>query len=224
MNTPAYIHSAQSRTARSLPQRMAPGFTLVELLVTIAVAALLLAAAVPTLSGVAKSIRLSAASNAFVSGLYLARSRGDQAQWPGGAVQVRGRRGLRRSTGGWEQGWIVFHDANNNGRADGREPVIRREAAPGREPAPERQPERVALCVVHADRRDQADRRRLPGRHAHGVPVFGGSRRGAGDRPECGRPPAGAQRSTVGHAAVDSAYRRTSSTSVLNSSMSSKLR
>lgn len=128
MNTPAYIHSAQSRTARSLPQRMAPGFTLVELLVTIAIAALLLAAAIPTLSGVAKSIRLSAASNTFVSGLYLARL--EAIKRNGRVVLCKSADGVGcASTGGWEQGWMVFHDTNNNGARDGSEPVIRRESA-----------------------------------------------------------------------------------------------
>ena len=121
MNPPAYIHSAQSRTARSLPQRTAPGFTLVELLVTIAIAALLLAAAIPTLSGVAKSIRLSAASNTFVSGLYLARC--EAIKRNGRVVLCKSADGVCcASTGGWEQGWMVFHDSNNNGVRDGSEP------------------------------------------------------------------------------------------------------
>lgn len=129
MNTPAaFIRPALSRTARSLLRRPAQGFTLVELLVTLAVSALLLAVAVPSTAVIVKSVRLSSASNVFLSGLYLAR--GEAIKRNARVVLCKSLDGVACAmVGGWEQGWIVFHDANNNGLRDANELVIRREAS-----------------------------------------------------------------------------------------------
>lgn len=117
----------QSRAARSLPQPRCGGFTLVELLVTIALIGALLSIAVPSLASMGKSVKLSSASNLFVSGLFFARSE---------AIKRNIRVVLCKSAdgencaaiGGWEQGWIVFDDTNNNGQRDGAEAVLQREA------------------------------------------------------------------------------------------------
>jgi len=118
----------QFRTARSLPQHLARGFTLIEMLIVVAVTAVLMSIAVPSMDATIRSIRLTSASNVFVSGLHLARSE---------AIKRNGRVVLCKSadgavcsaSGGWEQGWIIFHDANNNGVHDSTETIIQREAA-----------------------------------------------------------------------------------------------
>ena len=105
------------------------GFTLLELMVTVAVAALLLAIGVPTFQSMVRNNRIAAHTNDFMSSLNLARSEANK----------RGRRVVlcksdktdniaactaannccTTSTGNWEQGWIVFVDADNNAN-DGR--------------------------------------------------------------------------------------------------------
>ena len=50
------------------------GFTLIEMMVVLAVMSILLSLAVPAMSGVVMSIRLTAATNSFLSNLWLARS------------------------------------------------------------------------------------------------------------------------------------------------------
>lgn len=90
------------------------GFTLVELLVSMAVLAVLLGIAVPSFQAVVASSQLSSRTNDLVGALSLARSE---------AI----RRGVRvtlckssdgascASTGDWDQGWITFVDTTRSG-------------------------------------------------------------------------------------------------------------
>ena len=119
------------RTTTPLPLHRSPpacasGFTLLEMLIVLAISALLLSVAVPSLSSIIDSIKLSSATNVFLSGLHLARSE---------AIKRNSRVVLCKTSdgvscavaGGWEQGWIVFHDANNNGTRESSERLIQRE-------------------------------------------------------------------------------------------------
>lgn len=104
------------------------GFTLIELMVVVAVAALLQSLAAPAFTGMVNSMRLTAAVNSLFSSLLLARSE---------AIKRNARAVLCKSTsgeacitsGGWEQGWIVFHDANNNARRDAGEAIVSHQQA-----------------------------------------------------------------------------------------------
>jgi type IV fimbrial biogenesis protein FimT len=104
------------------------GTTLLELLAVLAVSAILLALAVPSLAAFTRNGQMSSASNALISSLQLTRSeaikRGSQ------AVMCPSATGSScASTGGWDQGWLVFHDANNNAGVDAGEAVILTRAA-----------------------------------------------------------------------------------------------
>ena len=101
------------------------GFTLVELLVALTIAALLLTISVPSMSRMLHSARLTDASNALLSSLQLARSeaikRNDR------VTVCKSADGLSCTfAGGWEQGWIVFHDANHDGERNPEERIIER--------------------------------------------------------------------------------------------------
>src|SRR5512143_2198746 len=99
------------------------GATLLELAVVLAVAAILMVLAIPGLGSLQHASRLAAASNMLVSSLHLTRSE---------AIKRRARTVMCPSAtgtacadgGGWHQGWLVFHDANNNAALDETETLI----------------------------------------------------------------------------------------------------
>ncbi|MCY7319315.1 MAG: GspH/FimT family pseudopilin [Ramlibacter sp.] len=107
------------------PRRRDAGFSLIELLLVVAVAAVLLGLSAPSFSRLLHSTRVSDASNALLSSLFLARSE---------AIKRNSRVTLCKSAtgtscataGGWEQGWIVFHDTDQDGFRDAGETIIER--------------------------------------------------------------------------------------------------
>ncbi len=104
------------------------GVTLVEVLVSLALMATLTTLGAQAMSNALDSMRLTSGVNTFFSSLVFARSE---------AVKRSSRVVLCKSpagsecvlTGGWDQGWIVFHDANNNAAIDAGEVLLLREPA-----------------------------------------------------------------------------------------------
>jgi type IV fimbrial biogenesis protein FimT len=105
-----------------IPQQ---GFTLVEVLTVIAIAGILLGVAAPGLRQAADALRLRAATSQLLSELNHARA---EAIRRNARVVVCKSRDLETCAeqGEWDQGWIVFHDVNNNAVRDAGEAVIRR--------------------------------------------------------------------------------------------------
>ncbi len=102
------------------------GFSLVELLVALAVLTLSMTFAVPALGSMVDSMRLTTLANRMLSELQM--TRGEAIKRNGRAVLCKSADGAScAATGGWEQGWISFHDANNNGLHDPSETVVYRE-------------------------------------------------------------------------------------------------
>jgi len=100
------------------------GLTLIELMMAIAIAAILLAVAAPSFQQALNGNRLGSAANELASAINLARAE---------AVRQNRRAVLCRSTDDsacdgtasrWP-GWIVFVDADNDGVRDAGEPVIK---------------------------------------------------------------------------------------------------
>jgi type IV fimbrial biogenesis protein FimT len=86
------------------------GFTLIELMVTIALAAIILTQAVPSFSALVQNNRLISQKNEFISTLNLARS---EALKRGTRITVCASTDQATcDTTDWEQGWIVFSDRN----------------------------------------------------------------------------------------------------------------
>lgn len=99
------------------------GATLLELMVVLAVAAILLAIGVPGFASLIHSSRLSGVTNELLSSLHLARS--EAIKRNARTVMCPSATGTSCSaSGGWHQGWMVFHDANNNASVDVGEAVI----------------------------------------------------------------------------------------------------
>jgi type IV fimbrial biogenesis protein FimT len=105
--------------------RRSRGFTLTELMVTLGIASTLLSMGVSTVGDLVHGLRLSGLSNDVLQQLQLARSE---------AIKRNGRMALCKSAdgehcferGGWEQGWILFQDVNNNGTRESHEAVMQR--------------------------------------------------------------------------------------------------
>lgn len=87
------------------------GFTLIELMLAVAIAGILLAVGVPSFAEAVKESRISSQYNAMVGSLYLARS--EAVKGPG-QVTVCPRKTKGADTCGsktdWENGWLVFID------------------------------------------------------------------------------------------------------------------
>jgi type IV fimbrial biogenesis protein FimT len=108
----------------------AAGFTLIELMIVIAVASILAGSAIPSMKSMLRSVRLSSATNDFVGALTLTRS--EAIIHHGRAVMCKSQDGGScAASGGWEQGWIIFHDADGDGIRDASEPIVTRQQALG---------------------------------------------------------------------------------------------
>ena len=101
-----------------LPRR-APqlGLTLTEAAAALAVASTLVGAALPSMSALLDGQRLGAGATELVAGLHLARAEAIARAEP---VVIAARDGRD-----WSSGWRTFVDANDNGRLDTGEPVLR---------------------------------------------------------------------------------------------------
>ncbi len=104
------------------------GFTLIELMVVLVVAAVLQSLAAPAVSAMLDSVRVTSAVNSLFSSFLLARS--EAIKRNAHAVVCKSDSGETCATGGgWEQGWIVFHDVNKNARRDPGEARLSRQSA-----------------------------------------------------------------------------------------------
>lgn len=99
------------------------GASLIELMVTIVIAAILASYAIPSLGGFTKRQQQITAINALLSSLYLARS--EAIKRNGDVMLCKSSNGLQCvRSGEWEQGWIMFADGNGNRLRDSTETLI----------------------------------------------------------------------------------------------------
>ena len=99
------------------------GFTLTEMLATLAIGATLLALGIPSMAGVANSTRVSSASSDLVASLMLTRNEAIKRHVR--VVMCKSADGQAcTSLGSWQQGWIVFVDSNGDGERAPTEPLI----------------------------------------------------------------------------------------------------
>lgn len=98
--------------------RTANGFTLVELMVTIAVVAILAAIALPSFSTSIRNTRLASATNEFIAAVNLARSEAVRSNRTG---QVCASPDGASCGTDWSQGWIVWADADADNTPDAGE-------------------------------------------------------------------------------------------------------
>lgn len=107
------------------------GFTLIEAMVVIAIVAILTTLAAPSFKNLIQSNAVSGNVNSFMADMRFSRS---EAIRRGGAVVMcrsnspettQSCDGNTGATTGWQTGWIVFDDLNDDGIHDSNEPVLR---------------------------------------------------------------------------------------------------
>lgn len=112
------------------------GFTMVELLVVVAILAILTTVAAPSFVQQIRAASMTSGVNTFLSDMRYGR--GEAVRRGGGVVMCRSDdpeavaptcgSGSGPGGNGWVSGWIIFHDLNNNGSKDASEPLLRVQA------------------------------------------------------------------------------------------------
>lgn len=109
------------------------GFTLFELMITLAIAAIITAIALPGFVGSIRNNRLTTTNNEFIATLNLARS---EAIKRGVSISIRkvddDSATKLSNSANWEDGWDIFTDADNDGKFEAGDTLIRTyQAIPG---------------------------------------------------------------------------------------------
>jgi len=101
------------------------GFTLIEMMMTLSIAAILLTVAVPSYNTFTKNSKLTKQLNLLAASVSMAR--GEAAKRSARVVMCQSSDPTDSNTycsGGWSNGWIVFVDADNENDYDAGEVVI----------------------------------------------------------------------------------------------------
>jgi type IV fimbrial biogenesis protein FimT len=102
----------------------AAGMTFIELLIVITLIAILLTLAIPSFEAILTGSRFSSSANSYLATLHMARSEATKRN--ARVALCKTSDGASCTTAGrWDQGWIVFHDVNNNAQTDLGETILR---------------------------------------------------------------------------------------------------
>lgn len=97
---------------------MAKGFTLIELMITIALVAIILGLGVPYFRTTITENRLAAETNNFIASINYARSAAAKYNQSVTMCISSGGDACLDSAIGWEEGWIIFNDLDRDGVLD----------------------------------------------------------------------------------------------------------
>lgn len=104
------------------------GLTLIELMITLAILAIVASIAVPSLSRLLAETRISSKSNVLMGHVQYARH--SAVALRSHVVACPSRDQVSCNAGNrWDEGWIIFIDRNNDGHADHPDDVLRVVAA-----------------------------------------------------------------------------------------------
>ncbi len=105
------------------------GFTLIELVITLAIVAILVGVVAPSFSSFMQQSRLSSQMNNLVASIHMARAEAATRRMI--VTMCASSDGATCNTQNWEAGWIIFTDDTNNGNGilDGADELVRYQEA-----------------------------------------------------------------------------------------------
>lgn len=106
------------------------GFTLIELIITLALAAIILTFAVPNMRSVIQNNRFATQANDFIADLSYARSEAIRRRTPVSVCKTANPTSATpvcdgNVNNGWQEGRVIFVDANGNGAIDPGDTLLR---------------------------------------------------------------------------------------------------
>jgi len=104
------------------------GWTLIELMIVVAIGSLMLAAALPQYRDWIATHQLANVAEQLAGSMNLARAEAIKRGYRVNLCRTLDRRHCS-NTAGWENGWLVFVDANRDGEKNDDEPLLRAESA-----------------------------------------------------------------------------------------------
>ena len=119
-----FVFQPSAVLAMRYSKRTTGGFTLIELMVTLAIAAVLLVVGVPSFVSFQRNSQLTSLTNSLVAAIYAAR----------GEAMKTGLNAFVVPTGNgaaWTAGWIVFVDKDRDGSfSESADTIVQTQAAP----------------------------------------------------------------------------------------------
>ncbi len=105
---------------RSQNKKEQSGFTVLEMMTTLAAAAVLISIAIPSMASFLQQTRIKSSANQLYVSLSTARSEAIKQRT---AIRLcpRGDHISCSNDGMWENGWVIFRDTNGSGQPDGDE-------------------------------------------------------------------------------------------------------
>ena len=104
-------------------KRLNQGFTLLELMITLAIVAVLMTIALPSMQDFIKNERLVTQLNSLLSHLQYARSEAVTRHQQ--VVLCASDNGSTCTTGDWQDGWIMFADTDASGGVSGTDSILK---------------------------------------------------------------------------------------------------
>lgn len=100
------------------------GFTLMELMIATAIAAIMMGFAAPSFNSIIQGGTLTVGTNELISSMHLARS--EAVKRASRVVVCKSSSGTGcDASAGWNDGWIVFNDVDNSADLNGAEDLIK---------------------------------------------------------------------------------------------------
>lgn len=101
------------------------GFSLIELMIGLAIAAIVLTLGVPSFSNMIENNQLTTRTNEFMTALTIARSEAVKRGVPVTVCKSTNGADCDDAAAGYEAGWVVFVDDDNDGVRDAGEDLLR---------------------------------------------------------------------------------------------------